>query len=119
MVTFLKGRRRNDDAVVAVDESGANIARALEAMVHRAETAVEQLRQLAPIMERSADLDTLRERCAAVEQQVQQLEALGFRLADAERQAERLASAGEEMDRIRSEERRVGKECRSRWWAES
>jgi chromosome segregation ATPase len=100
MVTFLKGRRRNDDTVVAVDESGANIARALEAMVHRAETAVEQLRQLAPIMERSAELDTLRERCVAVEQQVQQLEALGSRLADAERQAERLASAGEEMDRI-------------------
>src|SRR5690348_2812604 len=102
MVTFLKGRRRNDDAVVAVDESGVNIARALEAMVHRAETAVEQLRQLAPIMERSAELDTLRERCAAVEQQVQQLEALGSRLADAERQAERLASAGEEMDRIQT-----------------
>jgi len=69
-------------------------------MVRRAETAVEQLRQLAPIMERSAELDTLRERCAAVEQQVHQLEALGSRLADAERQADRLASAGEELDRI-------------------
>ena len=51
-------------------------------------------------MERSAELDTLRERCAAVEQQVQELEGLGARLADAQRQAERLAAAGEEMDRI-------------------
>jgi len=100
MVTFLKGRRRNDDAVVAVDESGRNVTAVLEALVRRAETAAEQLRQLAPIMERSAELDTLRERCAAVEQQVQELEGLGARLADAQRQAERLAAAGEEMDRI-------------------
>src|SRR6476469_255307 len=100
MVTFLKGRRRNDDAVVAVDESGRNVTAVLEALVRRAETAAEQLRQLAPIMERSAELDTLRERCAAVEQQVQELEGLGARLADAQRQAERLAAAGEEVDRI-------------------
>ena len=67
MVTFLKGRRRNDESVVAVDESGANVTAALEALVARAEAAAEQLRQLAPVMERSAELDTLRERCVAVE----------------------------------------------------
>ena len=44
MVTFLKGRRRNDDSVVAVDSSGANVTAALEALVARAETAAEQLR---------------------------------------------------------------------------
>ena len=100
MVTFLKGRRRNDDSVVAVDESGANVTAALEALVARAEAAAEQIRQLAPIMERSAELDTLRERCVAVEQQVQGLEALGARLAEAERQAERLTSASEDVDRM-------------------
>ena len=73
MVTFLKGRRRNDDTVVAVDENGANVTAKLEALVARAEAAAEQLRQLAPVMERSAELDTLRERCVAVEQQVEGL----------------------------------------------
>jgi DNA repair exonuclease SbcCD ATPase subunit len=100
MVTFLKGRRRDDDALVAVNENGANITAALEAMVRRAETAVEQLRQLAPVMERSAELDTLRERCTAVEQQVLELESLGSRLVEAQQQAERLATAGAEIDRI-------------------
>src|SRR6185369_15379174 len=100
MVTFLKGRRRNDDTVVAVDENGQNIAAKLEALVARAEAAAEQLRALAPVMERSAELDTLRERCVAVERQVEGLEALGARLAEAERQAERLTSAGQEIDRI-------------------
>ena len=87
MVTFLKGRRRNDDSVVAVDESGTNVTAALEALVARAEAAAEQLRLLAPVMERSAELDTLRERCAMVERQVEGLEASGGRLAAAEQQA--------------------------------
>ncbi|HUR93018.1 MAG TPA: hypothetical protein VMY76_00445 [Gemmatimonadales bacterium] len=102
MVTFLKGRRRNDDSVVAVDEGGANVTAALEALVARAEAAAEQLRQLAPVMERSAELETLRERCVAVERQVEGLEALGTRLSEAERQAERLSAAGEEIDRIQN-----------------
>jgi len=102
MVTFLKGRRRNDDSVVAVDESGANVTAALEALVARAEAAAEQLRQLAPVMERSAELDTLRERCVAVERQVEGLEALGARLAEAEGHAERLSGASAEMDRMQS-----------------
>ncbi len=105
MVTFLKGRRRNDDSVVAVDESGANVTAALEALVRRAEAATEQLRQLAPMMERSAELDALRERCEAAEQRVHEMEAMGDRIADAERQAERLAGAGKDLDRI---EERMG-----------
>src|SRR5215216_1534988 len=113
MVTFLKGRRRNDDSVVAVDESGANVSAALEALVARAEAAAEQLRSLAPVMERSAELDTLRERCEAVERQVGTLEQLGARLAAAEEQAEQvsrtqsrtetqLAHAAEDVERIQS-----------------
>src|SRR6266404_8054226 len=102
MVTFLKGRRRNDESVVAVDESGASVTAALEALVARAEAAAEQLRQLAPIIERSAELDTLRERCVAVEGRMEGLEALGARLAEAERQSERLASASEDVDRMQT-----------------
>src|SRR5829696_5145823 len=37
MVSFLKGRRRDDDSVVAVDSGGRNVAAALEALVARAE----------------------------------------------------------------------------------
>ena len=102
MVTFLKGRRRNDDTLVAVDESGRNIAAKLEALVARAEAAAAQLSALAPVMDRSAELDTLRERCVAVERQVEGLEALGDRLAAAERQAERLESAGQQIDGIQA-----------------
>jgi chromosome segregation ATPase len=113
MVTFLKGRRRNDDAVVAVDEHGASVSAALEALVARAEAAAEQLRSLAPVMERSAELDTLRGRCEAVERQMETLEALGARLAAAEEQAEQvsrtqgrteteLAHAAEDVERIQS-----------------
>ncbi|MEO6056609.1 MAG: hypothetical protein ABIQ49_07210 [Gemmatimonadales bacterium] len=100
MVTFLKGRRRNDDSVVALDESGTNVAAALEALVARAEAAAEQLRQLSPVLERSAELETLRERCVAVEAQVAGLEALGGRLAEAEQQADRLTAASEQIDGI-------------------
>jgi chromosome segregation ATPase len=113
MVTFLRGRRRNDDTVVAVDENGANIAAKLEALVARAEAAAEQLRALAPVLERSAELDTLRERCVAVERQVEGLEALGARLAAAERQAERLESAGQQIDGIQGRMGELGQKVDS------
>jgi chromosome segregation ATPase len=100
MVTFLKGRRRNDDAVVAVDSTGANITRTLEALVARAETAVEQLRSLIPVLDRSAELDVLRERCVAVEDQVAGFEKLRGQLAAAAEQAERIAETKNEMGQI-------------------
>src|SRR6185436_19832329 len=98
MVTFLKGRRRNDESVVAVDESGRNVTAALEALVARATAAADQLRQLAPLLDRADEIDALRERCVAVEHQVVDLEGLRERLAEAERQAERVTHAGQEMD---------------------
>jgi hypothetical protein len=98
MVSFLKGRRRTDDAVVAVDSSGAHITLALETLVARAEQALEQLRALAPVLERSEDLNTLRERCEAVEQRVAGMEDTSARLAVAEAQLERVAKAGAELD---------------------
>jgi DNA repair protein SbcC/Rad50 len=114
MVSFLKGRRREDDTVVAVDSSGRNITAALEALVARAEAAAADLRSLAPILERTSELDGLRERCADIEQQVAGLERLGSQLAMAEEQAERviktqsatetrLAHAGEDVERLQSQ----------------
>ncbi len=100
MVTFLKGRRRTDDSVVAVDSSGANIAATLEKLVARAEAAVSQLKELIPVMDRSAELDTLRERCVAVEDQVAGVQKLGTQMATAVAQAERVAEAQAEMDEL-------------------
>src|SRR5688572_883372 len=100
MVTFLKGRRRNDDTVVAVDSTGANVTAALEKLVARAETAAEQLRSLAPVLERSAELDALRERCVAVEQQVAALDHLREQLAAAAEQAARVAETKAAMEQI-------------------
>ena len=90
MVSFLKGRRRDDDSVVAVDSSGRNVAAALEALVARAEAAASDLRSLAPILERAAEFDALRERCEEVERQVAGLEKLGSQLSMAEEQVERV-----------------------------
>jgi chromosome segregation ATPase len=114
MVSFLKGRRREDDSVVAVDSNGRNIAAALEALVARAEGAANELRALAPILERVSELDGLRERCSDIERQVAGLERLGSQLAIAEEQAERviktqtatetrLAHAGEDVERLQGQ----------------
>src|SRR5918993_580758 len=114
MVSFLKGRRRDDDSVVAVDSSGRNVAAALEALVARAEAAANDLRSLAPILERAAEFAELRERCEEVERQVAGLERLGSQLAMAEEQAERviktqtatearLAHAGEDVERLQGQ----------------
>ena len=90
MVSFLKGRRREDDTVVAVDSSGRNVTAALEALVARAEAAANDLRSLAPILERTAEFDALRERCVEVERQVAGLERLSGQLSLAEEQVERV-----------------------------
>jgi exonuclease SbcC len=111
MVSFLKGRRREDDSVVAVDSNGRNVTAALEALVARAEAAANDLRSLAPILERTSELDGLRERCADIERSVAGLERLGSQLSIAEEQAERviktqtatetrLAHAGEDVERL-------------------
>ncbi|MFL5404082.1 MAG: hypothetical protein ACJ8BF_14860 [Gemmatimonadales bacterium] len=114
MVSFLKGRRREDDTVVAVDSNGRNITAALEALVARAEAAANDLRSLAPILERTSELDGLRERCADIERQVAGLERLGSQLAMAEEQTERviktqnatetrIAHAGEDVERLQGQ----------------
>jgi exonuclease SbcC len=90
MVSFLKGRRREDDSVVAVDSNGRNITAALEALVARAEAAANDLRSLAPILERTSEIDGLRERCADIERQVAGLDRLGSQLSMAEEQVERV-----------------------------
>jgi exonuclease SbcC len=114
MVSFLKGRRREDDSVVAVDSNGRNVAAALEALVARAEAAANDLRSLAPILERTAEFDALRERCEEVERQVAGLERLGSQLSAAEEQVERviktqtatearLGHASEGVDRLQTQ----------------
>jgi DNA repair protein SbcC/Rad50 len=114
MVSFLKGRRRDDDSVVAVDSSGRNVAAALEALVARAEAAANDLRSLAPILERAAEFAELRERCEEVEQKVTGLERLAGQLNSAEEQVERLIKtqtatevrlghAGEGVERLQSQ----------------
>ncbi|HEY9014527.1 MAG TPA: hypothetical protein VIM84_05655, partial [Gemmatimonadales bacterium] len=90
MVSFLKGRRREDDGVVAIDENGRNVTAALDALVARAEAAANDLRSLAPILERASELDGLRERCADIERQVAGLDRLSSQLAMAEDQVERV-----------------------------
>src|SRR3954464_12409142 len=114
MVSFLKGRRREDDSVVAVDSNGRNVTAALEALVARAEAAANDLRALAPILERTAELDGLRERCADIERQVAGLDRLSSQLAMAEDQVERviktqtatdtrIAHAGEDVERLQGQ----------------
>jgi len=102
MVSFLKGRRRTDDAVVAVDSSGAHITLTLETLVARAEQAIEQLRALSGVLERSEEMNALRERCEAVEQKVAEMEGTQARIAAAESQIQRVAGAGAEIDQLQS-----------------
>src|SRR5215210_6526197 len=114
MVSFLKGRRRDDDSVVAVDSSGAHLTVALEALVARAEAAANDLRSLAPILERTEEFDALRERCVEVERQVSSLERLGAQMTVAEEQVERviktqtatearISHAGEDVERLQGQ----------------
>ena len=101
MVSFLKGRRKTDDSVVAVDSSGAHLTLALETLVARAESVVEQLRALTPVLERSEDLNTLRMRCEEVERQVAGMEGTSAKLAGAEAQLELVAQTGTELDGLK------------------
>jgi exonuclease SbcC len=114
MVSFLKGRRREDDSVVAIDSNGRNVTADLEALVARAEAAANELRSLAPTLERAAEIGTLRERCNELESQVEGLLRLGGQLALAEEQAERviktqtatearIAHAGEDVERLQGQ----------------
>jgi DNA repair protein SbcC/Rad50 len=114
MVSFLKGRRREDDSVVAIDSNGRNVAAALEALVARAEAAANDLRSLAPILERTSEIDGLRERCADIERQVAGLDRLGSQLTMAEEQVERviktqnatetrIAHASEDVERLQGQ----------------
>ncbi len=114
MVSFLKGRRREDDTVVAIDSSGRNVAAALEALVARAEAAANDLRSLAPLLERSAEFEALRDRCVEIERQVEGLERVGSQLAMAEEQVERvikvqnatetrLAHSTEDVERLQTQ----------------
>ncbi|MFL5548561.1 MAG: hypothetical protein ACJ8AQ_13495 [Gemmatimonadales bacterium] len=114
MVSFLKGRRREDESVIAIDSSGRDITAALEALVARAETAANDLRSLGPTLERAAEIGALRERCAELEGQVEGLLRLGGQMALAEEQAERviktqaatearIAHAGEDVERLQGQ----------------
>src|SRR4051812_42875030 len=116
MVSFLKGRRREDESVIAIDSSGRDITAALEALVARAETAANDLRSLGPTLERAAEIGALRERCTELEGQVEGLLRLGGQMALAEEQAERviktqaatearIAHAGDDVERDRKSTR--------------
>src|SRR3954470_24570706 len=100
MVTFLKGRRKTDEAVVAVDSSGAHITVALETLVARAVTALEQLRAMSGVLDRTAEIDALRERCETVERQVAGMEELMAQVSQAEGQLQRVSQSGEQLDQI-------------------
>jgi DNA repair protein SbcC/Rad50 len=114
MVSFLKGRRREDDGVVAVDSNGRNVTAVLEALIARAEAAANDLRSLGPILERTAEIDGLRERCADIERQVSGLDRISSQLTMAEDQVERviktqtatetrIAHAGEDVERLQGQ----------------
>src|SRR5262249_37962765 len=75
----------------------ATAAAALDPLVVRAEAAAEQLRSLASLLDRSAEIETLRERCIAAEQRLAQMEFLASRANTAEERAERIEQLAEQM----------------------
>lgn len=99
MVTFLRGRRSNDgDATIALENATrANAAAALDPLVLRAEAAAEQLRSLASLLDRSSEIDALRERCLAAEEKLASMEQIASRFASAEEKADRIERLGEQM----------------------
>ncbi|MEO7985402.1 MAG: hypothetical protein ABI766_02630, partial [Gemmatimonadales bacterium] len=99
MVTFLKGRRSTDgDATIALENANrANAAAALDPLVRRAEAAAEQLRSLASLLDRSEEIDALRERCIAAEQKLAGFEELATRFSAGEEKADRIERLGEQM----------------------
>ena len=99
MVTFLKGRRSTDgDATIALENANrANAAAALDPLVKRAEAAAEQLRSLASLLDRSEEIDALRERCVAAEEKLATMEQLASRFTSAEEKADRIERLGEQM----------------------
>ena len=99
MVTFLRGRRSNDgDAMIALENANrANAAAALDPLVLRAEAAAEQLRSLASLLDRSSEIDALRERCIAAEERLASMEQIAARFAFAEEKADRIERLGEQM----------------------
>ncbi len=99
MVTFLRGRRSNDgDATIALENATrANAAAALDPLVLRAEAAAEQLRSLASLLDRSSEIDALRERCLAAEEKLASMEQIASRFTSAEEKADRIERLGEQM----------------------
>ncbi len=99
MVTFLRGRRSTDgDATIAIENANrANAAAALDPLVTRAEAAAEQLRSLASLLDRSSEIDALRERCIAAEEKLAGFEQLAARFTSAEEKADRVEQLGEQM----------------------
>lgn len=99
MVTFLRGRRSNDgDAIIALENANrANAAAALDPLVKRAEAAAEQLRSLASLLDRSSEIDALRERCIAAEEKLAAMEQIASRFTFAEEKADRIERLGEQM----------------------
>jgi len=99
MVTFLRGRRSNDgDATIALENATrANAAAALDPLVLRAEAAAEQLRSLASLLDRSSEIDALRERCLAAEEKLASMEQIAARFTIVEEKADRIERLGEQM----------------------
>ena len=99
MVTFLRGRRSSDgDATIAIENANrATAAAALDPLVVRAEAAAEQLRSMAALLDRSAEIEALRERCIAAEEKLAAMEQMAGRFSAADEKADRIERLGEQM----------------------